>query len=318
METRVAVSSPSTSLKGRTSPVRRSRPVPSAASSLLLWIFSLGSLGGGGHDPGEHLSSLPAHQISAEIQRVVEGKPATLISGSLQATGQFPDIVALRLEQGRSPITGRLPIPLPEQGGPGLVTERFQSLPPIFDAPELVAAPLGFEGVSMPVDVPLLSGFGSLLPAVRQVAQPTIQGVVGGLAGGFLSEFLRAPQETGLGQVPARQVAQVSGCPTEKPSTRILRFIKANTGVSIKLTRAKSLIRELGLENAARCLGINMSEACSLLIVASPRRRRGISASDIRIVRRTARRFENLKHDLGHLGGRTGHHHHRRRTHHKK
>ncbi len=212
-----------------------------------------------------------------------------------------------------SVISGRVPIPPPEEGGPQLVTERFRNLPPIPMVPDVVEGPLGFEGIEiMPVDVPLLSSF---LPAIRTVAQPTIQGVVGGLAGGFLSEFLRPIQETGLGAVPVRQaLPQVTGCPTEKPSTRILRFIKANTGVSINLSRAKSLIRELGLENAARCLGITAAEVCSLLIVASPRRRRGISASDIRIVKRTARRFENLKHDLGHMGGRTGHHHHRRRA----
>lgn len=221
------------------------------------------------------------------------------------------EIDAARARQGRDPITGRLPIPTPQQGGPPLVTERFATLPPIPDVLEFTSGVVGFEGVDiMPVDVPLLAG---LLPAVRTVAQPTLQGVVGGLAGGFLSEFLRPIQETGLGTVPMRQpTAQLTGCPTEKPHTRVLRAIKANTGVSINLSRAKSLIRELGLEAAARCLAITAMEACSLLIVASPRRRRGISASDIRIVKRTARRFDSLKHALGHLGGRTTHHHRRR------
>ena len=217
---------------------------------------------------------------------------------------------------GTSIITGRVAIPPPEQGGPQLVTERFQTLPPIPDAPELVQGPLGFEGITdMPVDVPLLTS--SFLPAVRQATTPAITGFLGGIAQDILTGFIRPVQELGLGQVPARQVApQVSlnGCPPEKPHTRILRFIKMNTGVSIKLSRAKSLIRELGLENAARCLGVTAGDVCSLLIVASPRRRRGISASDIRIVKRTARRFENLKHDLGHLGGRPSHHHHRRRS----
>jgi len=212
-------------------------------------------------------------------------------------------------------ISGRVPIPLPEQGGPEFVTETFRNLPPLPDVPDLVQGPVGFEGVeAMPVDAPLLA---SLLPAVRGAVQPSLQGIIGGLTGGFLQEFLRPIQETGLGTVPMRQAvpqAQVAGCPPEKPHTRILRFIRQNTGVKINLSRAKSLIRELGLENAARCLGIGAGEVCSLLIVASPRRRRGISASDIRIVRRTARRFENLKHDLGHLGGRPGPHHHRRRT----
>ncbi len=217
---------------------------------------------------------------------------------------------------GTSIVTGRIPIPLPEQGGPELVTERFRNLPPIPDVPEFVEGPLGFEGITdMPVDVPLLSSF---LPAVRQVATPTVSGFIGGIAQDIVSGlFARPLGELGLGQVPMRQpaiAAQPGLCPPEKPSTRILRFIKQNTGVSINLSRAKSLIRQLGLENAARCLGITAQEVCQLLIVASPRRRRGISGSDIRIVKRTARRFEALKHDLGHFG-RAPTHHRRKHVH---
>ena len=221
---------------------------------------------------------------------------------------------ALRAAPPVSDVTGLEPIPTPEEGGPALVTERFRNLPPFPIAPDVIQGPLGFEGIEiMPVDVPLLSSF---LPAVRGVIQPSIQGVLGGLAGGFLQEFLRAPQEMGLATVPQRAPSiATGGCPTEKPHTRILRFIKQNTGVSINLSRAKSLIRELGLENAARCLGIGDGEVCSLLIVPSPKRRRGISASDIRIVKRTARRFDALKHSLGHLGGRTAPPHRRRHRH---
>jgi len=230
------------------------------------------------------------------------------------AGGRFaPTPIGQDVRGPTSVISGRIPIPTPEQGGPELVTERFQTLPPIPDVPELVEGPLGFEGITdMPVDVPLLTS--SFLPAVRQATTPAITGFLGGIAQDILTGFIRPVQELGLGQVPGRQpvpsVSQV-GCPPEKPHTRILRFIKMNTGVSIKLSRAKSLIRELGLENAARCLGVTAGEVCSLLIVASPRRRRGISASDIRIVKRTARRFENLKHDLGHL---SRPHHKRRHT----
>ena len=219
-----------------------------------------------------------------------------------------------------------------------LVTERFETLPPFEPAADLpVLQELGipfmdepvqpefrpipprlgpipepdFLEEKMPVDVPLLTS--SFLPALRQATTPSIQAIIGGFTGGLLQEVFRPTGELGLGQIPLTQaVARVGACPPEKPSTRILRSIKANTGVSINLSRAKSLIRELGLEHAARCLAITAQEVCQLLIVASPRRRRGISASDIRIVRRTARRFENLKHDLGHLGSRP----HRRARHH--
>ena len=299
--------------------------VPSEATSFGSLIettidFFSGLFGGGGKSAFERQAQADfnaqlAIDTNTVFQAVVRGDPTftdpTLFAFAQQFTQG--EIDAARAQQGRDPITGKLPIPTPEQGGPELVTERFRNLPPIPDVLEFTSGVVGFEGIeTMPVDVPLLTS--SLLPAVRGAA-PSIQGLIGGFTGGLLQEFLRPIQETGLGTVPMRQPAQqVTGCPTEKPHTRILRFIKQNTGVSINLSRAKSLIRELGLENAARCLGIGAGEVCSLLSVASPRRRRGISASDIRIVKRTARRFETLKHDLGHLGGRPGHHHHRRRS----
>lgn len=294
---------------------------PVAIIGPIIDIFT-GLFGGGGKSAAEHQAQAEfeaqlAVDTNTVFQAVVRGDVFPDVA-TFQFAQQFtqPEIDAARLEQGRDPITGKFPIPTPEQGGPELVTERFRNLPPILDAPEFVSAPFGFEGVTMPVDVPLLAG--AFLPAIRGVVQPSIQGIVGGLAGGFLSEFLRPPQEMGLGQVPSRAgttaVAQVNGCPPEKAHTRILRFIKQSTGVGVKLSRAKSLIKELGLENAARCLGITAMEACSLLLVSSPRRRRGISASDVRIVKRTARRFESLKHDLSHIGGR-GPIHHRRRAH---
>lgn len=169
----------------------------------------------------------------------------------------------------------------------------------------------------MAIDAPLIfqSGVGGL-PAIMQRTTPVVGGVLGGLAQDFLQGFFRAPQELGAGQIPMPTVRQPTLPAGESPSTRILRRIKMSTGVSVKLSRAKALIRELGLQNAARCLGINVTEACTLLIAPSPRRRRGISASDIRIVKRTARRFDSLKHALSHLGGRAAPHHHRRRRHH--
>ncbi len=221
------------------------------------------------------------------------------------------------------------PIPTPAEGGPPLVTERFKALPgpfvpepdiPIlqelgipFPEPVPQFRPRPFEPGPIPgpipepdvleeemaVDSPLLAGFGGL-PAVRAVATPTVSGFLGGLAQDVLSGFLRAPQELGMAQVPAR-VAGTQIAPAEKPSTRILRQIQASTGVRVKLSSAKALIRQLGLQNGARCLGISVTDACTLIITSSPRRRRGISGSDIRIVKRTARRFQALQEDLSGL-----------------
>jgi len=281
------------------------------------------------------------------VQTAAERDARIAASREAQDAPTIPGRTGVTFIPGTSIVTGRAPIPTPAEGGPPLVTERFTDLPGPFVAPEplpilqelgipfleqplpgiLPFAPIPIpepdvieeERSQMAVDVPLLTS--SFLPALRQATTPAVTGFLGGLAQDVVSGlFARPLGELGLGQVPIRQpqvTAQGVLCPPEKPHTRILRFIKQNTGVSINLSRAKSLIRELGLENAARCLGIGAGEVCSLLIVASPRRRRGISASDVRIVKRTARRFENLKHDLSHIGGRAAPHHRRRHTRHK-
>jgi len=151
----------------------------------------------------------------------------------------------------------------------------------------------------MAVDAPILqSGVGGL-PALLGRTTPIIGGVLGGLAQDIVQGFLRAPQELGMAQVPQR-IAR-PGMPMEKPSTRILRRIFENTGVRIKLSAAKALTRQLGLQAAANCLRVSVMDLCTLIITPSPRRRRGISGSDIRIVKRTARRFQALQEDLSGL-----------------
>jgi len=151
----------------------------------------------------------------------------------------------------------------------------------------------------MAVDVPILQAGVGGLPALLGRTQPIIGGVLGGLAQDIVSGFLRAPQEMGAAQVPQR-VPQAQ-MPMEKPSTRILRRIFQNTGVRIKLSAAKALTRQLGLQAAANCLRVSVMDLCTLIITPSPRRRRGISGSDIRIVKRTARRFQSLQEDLSGL-----------------
>lgn len=155
----------------------------------------------------------------------------------------------------------------------------------------------------MAVDAPLLAGVGGL-PAIFQRTTPIIGGVLGGIAQDIVSGFLRAPQELGTAQIPARVAQAGRLCPPERPSTQILRRIFQNTGVRIKLSAAKALTRQLGLQAAANCLRVSITDLCTLIITPSPRRRRGISGSDIRIVKRTARRFQTLQEDLSGLGSR--------------
>ncbi len=274
-------------------------------------IGSFFGFGGGANPPAP--APVPLPPVFIERQFSV---------GPLSSQEQLREF-EVRARRGITPT----PIPTPAEGGPPLVTERFEALPgpfvpepdiPILQElgipfPELqLEAPGGRIGrfrpipepdvleEEMAVDAPLLAGVGGL-PAIFQRTTPIIGGVLGGLAQDLVSGFLRAPQELGAAQIPAR-LAQVGRlCPPERPSTRILRQIQAATGVRVKLSAAKAIARQLGLQNAARCLGITITEVCTLIITPSPRRRRGISGSDIRIVKRTARRFQGLQEDLSGL-----------------
>lgn len=288
--------------------------------AVTLGSFIGGLFGGGGGDPptaAQIVASVPLSHSEAVIQAAVEGRPAggdPVLFQALLASGgiSIPRIEAARTRQGRDPATGEL-----------LVTERFRQLPgPFVPEPDLpVLQELGIPFMDEPtqpqvffpfqprepdvleedmaLDATLLAGFGG--PLARQGAQ-AVAPTLGAIAGGLLENiFFRPVQETGLGQVPVARRAPTMAMPAEKPSTRILRMIQNNTGVRVKLSSAKALIRQLGLQNGARCLGISITDACTLIITASPRRRRGISGSDIRIVKRTARRFQSLQEDLSGL-----------------
>ena len=256
--------------------------------------------------------------VSSEIARAL-GAPEEAVS--FEALGRT--ILGGGDEPGAavSPVTGRAPIPSPAEGGPPLVTGQIPDVPFQEEEPLPILQELGIpfldpfvrgqfprfgptrvpdvERFDMAVDAPILQAGVGGLPALLGRTQPIIGGVLGGLAQDIVSGFLRAPQEMGAAQVPQR-IAR-PGMAMEKPSTRILRRIFENSGVRVKLSSAKSLAKQLGLQNAANCLRITVMELCTLLITPSPRRRRGISGSDIRIVKRTARRFQSLQEDLSGL-----------------
>lgn len=260
----------------------------------------------------------PIATIVSTIAGAIPGVPEEAVS--------FPALAETLFGRGDDPvstISGRAPIPTPAQGGPPLVTgqipdEPFRANPPLPILQELgipfaidpffrdplprfgPVQPRDVEEFDMAVDVPLLSGI-STLPAIFQRTTPIIGGVLGGLAQDLVSGFLRAPQEMGAAQVPATRAPMQMQRQLEKPSTRILRRIFENTGVRIKLSAAKALTRQLGLQAAANCLRVSITDLCTLIITPSPRRRRGISGSDIRIVKRTARRFQSLQEDLSGL-----------------
>ena len=267
----------------------------------------------------------PISAISTVVSEI-----AGLIPGVPEEAVSFPALAETIFGGGDvSAITGRAPIPSPAEGGPPLAARPggfpdVEELPilqelgiPFMDFPtggtsfidpftqfrQFQPGPAPVPDVEdfMAVDVPILqSGVGGL-PAILGRTTPIIGGVLGGLAQDIVSGFLRAPQELGTAQIPARVAQAGRLCPPERPSTTILRRIFQNTGVRIKLSAVKALTRQLGLQAAANCLRVSVTELCTLIITPSPRRRRGISGSDIRIVKRTARRFQSLQEDLSGL-----------------
>jgi len=282
--------------------------VPAEATSFKALASTIGSFFGGlfsGRGPQLNIQT----REEANVRRAEVGLPPIREASGFPAGTIFPIGHPLRP-----------PIPTPAEGGPPLVTERFRDLPGPFvpqpDFPFLQELgipfpepePLLFQPRPIPepdileeamaVDSPLLAGFAGV-PA--RVVAPTVSGFLGGIAQDIVSGFLRAPQELGTAQIPMRRQPSMSKIEGERPSTRLLRRVFENTGVRIRLSKAKSLIRQLGLEMGARCLGLSIQEACILIMTASPRRRRGISGSDIRIVKRTARRFQTLQEDLSGL-----------------
>jgi len=267
----------------------------------------------------------PVQAISTVVSTVIGAIP-----GVPEAATSFPALFGGGDDPAPvSPITGRLPIPTPAEGGPPLVTGRVRDVEelPILQELGIPFLPFATGGTSFidpftqfrqfqpgPAPVPDVERFDTMavdatifqagvggLPAILGRTQPVVGGVIGGLIQDIAGRFLRAPQELGTAQIPARVAQAGRLCPPERPSTRILRQIQMNTGVRIKLSSAKALVRQLGLENGARCLGVSITDACTLIITPSPRRRRGISGSDIRIVKRTARRFQALQEDLSGL-----------------
>ncbi len=264
-------------------------------------------------------------QVVSTIAGAIPGVPEEAVS--------FPALAETIFGGGGvSPITGRPPIASPAEGGPPLVTAQVPDVPfereelpilqelgiPFLDFPtggtsfidpftqvrQFQPGPAPFPDVErfdMAVDVPILQAGVGGLPAILGRTTPIIGGVLGGLAQDIVSGFLRAPQELGAGQIPARVAQAGRLCPPERPSTTILRRIFQNTGVRIKLTSVKALTRQLGLQAASNCLRVSITELCTLIITPSPRRRPGISGSDIRIVKRTARRFQSLQEDLSGL-----------------
>lgn len=83
----------------------------------------------------------------------------------------------------------------------------------------------------------------------------------------------------------------------------ILNEARQNTGRPVSARKIRDAARFCGLETAASMFGLTTEQVCQV-IIAKRRRRRGISASDLRRTRSTIRKINTMRKSLKKLGAR--------------
>jgi len=121
-------------------------------------------------------------------------------------------------------------------------------------------------------------------------AAPVLRGV-GQAAGGaaafnFIDEFFSSNGNGGKSQL----------------SQILARARQASPGATKKKIIAAA--KACGIDTAAGTFGLDVRQVCLVIVSGGSRRRRGISAADIRRTKRTIRFASNLRKDLKKLGGR--------------
>jgi hypothetical protein len=185
---------------------------------------------------------------------------------------------------------------------------------------------------------------GRFLGSIARVAAPILGAVVGGPAGALIGTAIGGGISAGFGPngvsqagpspllstVAFPRIPSLPG-PTVQPAgvalaplvaggaAALIRSLLARAsaflGRQVSASRVLALVREVGIVAAAAALGLTAIEVAQILAVQPRRRRRGISASNIRTTKRVLRTVHSIQHDLSHLAGpvrRIRHHHHRR------
>lgn len=78
----------------------------------------------------------------------------------------------------------------------------------------------------------------------------------------------------------------------------ILRISRESTGQRVTRNKIIDAARACGIELAADTFGISESDVCKVIVAGRSRRRRGVSAADIRRTKRTLRFVRSIKKDL--------------------
>lgn len=124
---------------------------------------------------------------------------------------------------------------------------------------------------------------------------------LGGGARGFGTEgFGVQRQRVGFVGGAARAVAPFfgTGAAVGFGLSEILIRSRENTGQRVTKNKIIDAAKHCGIELAADTFGISESDVCKVIVAGRTRRRRGISAADVRRTKRTLRFVGRIKKDL--------------------
>lgn len=179
----------------------------------------------------------------------------------------------------------------------------------IFGGPGGAAIGAAVGGIAQgldPVRVSSPPGRATAAPALLppQMASQTAPTAFSGAAnrfGGFQPAALRFPTGVAGGAIGGAAVDAFSsmfGSSGGTTVSQILKKARANTGGSVTRNNIIAAAKTCGIDTAAATFGLDAREICLIVMKGSSRRRRGISASDIRRTKRVIRFNKKLTKDL--------------------
>ena len=193
-------------------------------------------------------------------------------------------------------------------------------------APTVVATPVesfGFEdsraGYTVPQSRPIDFGFEDARAASQSTQNPSFFdeltenfGPITDFIGGI---FDSSPGQPGLPTVPTGQgvveanilafptsIVPVAGQVLAHGASTLMGYIlgkaTTNTGQRVSRKDIYNAAKHCGIPMAAATYGLSEGEVCQIVVKGLPRRRRGISAADLRRTRSTIRKITTMRKDL--------------------
>jgi len=158
------------------------------------------------------------------------------------------------------------------------------------DAPA-AAATVGRATQPGPISAPAAPNisFGGGLSFAQSTA-PSVQ--TAGLGGQILRQL------PGIGLGVGAQALLGNGNGKKGPIQRILEQARAATGGPVTRNKIIDAAKVCGLETAAQTFGLDIRQVCMVVVRGRTRRRRGVSAADIRRTKRTIGFASKIRKDL--------------------